>query len=81
VREKHQFDICSLKNSLNIPLEVLEENIENIDSEKDIFVMCRRGNRSQKAVDILKKHGITSKDIIGGLSYWSNYVDKKLPKY
>ena len=55
-----------------------------------VFVVCRRGNDSQLAVDLLKKHFSATdnslklesiKDLIGGLQEWTNSVDPNFPKY
>ena len=95
VREKLQFDICSLDNSLHIPLEELPNSIGTVVEEIErvkmecgvethpaLFVICRRGNRSQYAVNILEDHGIRqAKDIIGGLTTWSLTIDPEFPMY
>ena len=58
-----------------------------------VYVVCRRGNDSQIAVQLLKdyfekqssagKHAsnIVVKDIVGGLSLWTDEVDSQFPKY
>ncbi|KAG0258983.1 Molybdenum cofactor synthesis protein 3 [Mortierella polycephala] len=90
VREKVQFDICSLPSSLNIPLKSLPNEIEQIKTHLDtypnqpVFVVCRRGNDSQPAVKILQEHGVTTgeiKDLVGGLERWSDRIDPDFPKY
>ncbi|KAG0359830.1 Molybdenum cofactor synthesis protein 3 [Podila minutissima] len=90
VREKVQFDICSLPESLNIPLKNLPKELEQIkhtlgaDSSKPIYVVCRRGNDSQPAARILQEAGVTAgevKDLVGGLDRWSDKIDPSFPKY
>ncbi|KAG0331461.1 Peptidyl-prolyl cis-trans isomerase cyp6 [Podila humilis] len=90
VREKVQFDICSLPESLNIPLKDLPKDMDKIktllgrDSSKSIYVVCRRGNDSQPAARLLQEAGITSgeiKDLVGGLDRWADTVDPNFPKY
>ncbi|KAF9931339.1 Molybdenum cofactor synthesis protein 3 [Mortierella alpina] len=90
VREKVQFDICSLPSSLNIPLKVLPDEIEKVKSrlgnntDQPVYVVCRRGNDSQPAVRILQEHGITTgeiKDLVGGLDRWADRIDPDFPKY
>ncbi|KAG0189923.1 Molybdenum cofactor synthesis protein 3 [Apophysomyces sp. BC1034] len=90
VRPDVQFDICSLPNSLNIPLDELEKRIgelkdkmdrENLTSD-DVYTVCRLGNDSQLAVRMLEKHGIKgTRDIVGGLNKWSTDVDEMFPIY
>lgn len=95
VRPQHHFKIVSLPGSLNIPLPSLEVRLSEIsaaleDDEKgtysgsgpQIYVVCRRGNDSQRAVQYLHNVGFTSaKDIIGGLEGWAKDVDPNFPTY
>ncbi|KAI4307969.1 hypothetical protein L6164_031093 [Bauhinia variegata] len=97
VRPEVHFKIVSLPNSLNIPLSNLESRLPEISSavkkeEEDkgvvsgssaqLYVVCRRGNDSQRAVAYLQKVGFTSaKDIIGGLESWTHNVDPNFPTY
>ncbi|KAF9115929.1 Molybdenum cofactor synthesis protein 3 [Mortierella sp. 14UC] len=90
VREKVQFDICSLPSSLNIPLKALPNELEKVrlslegQQDRPVYVVCRRGNDSQPAVRILQENGITTgevKDIVGGLERWANTIDPGFPKY
>ncbi|PRQ31958.1 putative transferase [Rosa chinensis] len=93
VRPEHHFKIVSLPNSLNIPLPSLEarlpeislalkENEENRGVNSELYVVCRRGNDSQRAVQSLHKLGFTSaRDIIGGLEAWARDVDPNFPTY
>ncbi|MCJ8736869.1 hypothetical protein PDJAM_G00017210 [Pangasius djambal] len=52
-----------------------------------VYVVCKLGNDSQKAVQLLEKMSgtelehITVKDIIGGLMAWANKIDPSFPKY
>ncbi|CAJ2633929.1 unnamed protein product [Trifolium pratense] len=97
VRPAHHFKIVSLPNSLNIPFSTLESRLPEISSilKKDeeekgaasessarLYVVCRRGNDSQRAVQYLHKMGFNSaKDIVGGLESWAQNVDPNFPTY
>ncbi|PWA51990.1 MoeZ/MoeB [Artemisia annua] len=96
VRPSHHYKIVSLPNSLNVPLASLEGRLPEISSALDstkangvhdgsdarLYVVCRRGNDSQRAVDLLHKAGFTSaKDIVGGLESWAHDVDQRFPTY
>lgn len=97
VRPEHHFEIVSLPNSINIPLTSLESRLPEVSSalkekeEQDgtnpgsgvsLYMVCRRGNDSQRAVQLLKTTGFTSaKDIIGGLESWARDVDPNFPTY
>ncbi|PON91906.1 Ubiquitin-activating enzyme E [Trema orientale] len=95
VRPEHHFKIVSLPGSLNIPFRSLEARLPEISSALEeegnktnsgsgaqLYVLCRRGNDSQRAVQYLHKMGFTSaKDIIGGLEGWARDVDPNFPMY
>ncbi|RIA88638.1 molybdenum cofactor synthesis protein 3 [Glomus cerebriforme] len=87
VRETVQYDICSLPSSINIPLKDLPSKIEEVKKSLEapntpVYVICRLGNDSQHAVNILKNYLKGEvKDIIGGLYKWSLDVDPDFPIY
>ncbi|KAK6587350.1 hypothetical protein PZA11_000640 [Diplocarpon coronariae] len=74
VREKVQFDICSLEGSVNVPFSVLQGNKacategerpawvpETLPSDAPIYVVCRLGNDSQVVTRKLKE-GVLGKE-------------------
>lgn len=97
VRPSHHYKIVSLPKSTNIPLSSLEDRLPEItdalkkeqerngshdSSGAGLYVVCRRGNDSQRAVQFLHKMGFTSaKDIIGGIESWAHDVDASFPTY
>ena len=69
-------------------LKVLHEDVRQRASAVEplpLFVVCRRGNDSQLAVQKLQSFfsdvPVTIKDIVGGLTAWSEDVDKNFPIY
>lgn len=87
VRSANEFEICQLKNSLNIPIKQIlagkiEENLKAEMKSKEVFVVCRRGNDSQLAVKYLNENlSIKSKDLVGGLHAWTREIDENFPIY
>ncbi|XP_017567358.1 adenylyltransferase and sulfurtransferase MOCS3 isoform X1 [Pygocentrus nattereri] len=103
VRPKVEVDICCLPTSINIPLanleerktdhvNLLKEKISELkqqikESQVAVFVVCKLGNDSQKAVQILEKlsgselEQIIVKDISGGLLAWAKRIDPSFPQY
>jgi adenylyltransferase/sulfurtransferase len=90
-------DMSKVGHSINVPLGLLQKaeglNILN-DLLKNkpvsgIYVMCRKGNASQKAVRFLKDNfdkldidgDIEIKDLVGGIEAWSADVDPSIPVY
>ncbi|KAI3649763.1 hypothetical protein MP228_005395 [Amoeboaphelidium protococcarum] len=86
VRDELQFQIVSLPGAINIPLSYLNDDQilsdHNIQRDELIYVICRRGNASQKGVLQLKKLGYTNvKDIVGGITQYANCLDDNMPTY
>jgi adenylyltransferase/sulfurtransferase len=85
-----QFNICSLPNSVHIPIEEFSARLDDIKEMKssqhisndNVFVVCRLGNDSQLAVRMMEEQGIEGgRDIIGGLLNWSTRIDPSFPIY
>ena len=73
VREEEEFNKCSIKGSISIPINNLEQksHLEFIKQEslvKEIFTLCQLGKRSEKASKILMKFKIPSKSVEGGIT-------------
>ena len=72
VREEEEFNKCSIKGSISIPINNLEQksHLEFIKQEslvKEIFTLCQLGKRSEKASKMLMKFKISSTSIEGGM--------------
>ncbi|MDD2447356.1 MAG: rhodanese-like domain-containing protein [Tissierellia bacterium] len=61
VRSKEEFDSGHIEGAVLIPLDELENRLDEIEDYKDdpILVYCRSGNRSSKAVRILLNNEFT----------------------
>ncbi|KAJ2616022.1 hypothetical protein H4S08_000983 [Coemansia sp. RSA 1365] len=89
VRSEIEFEICSLPNSLNIPLDQLDRRQNELESAISgldggpVYAVCRRGNLSQMAVrHIRDKLGYSEcYDIARGLVGWQDEVDNDFPAY
>ena len=76
VRTEEEYSEVHIGGSTNLPLQKIEIATSIItDKNKPLFVQCRSGVRSAKAVAILKKMGYTNvKDIGGILDYQDEIV-------
>jgi len=73
VRENEEFNKSSIKGSISIPLNTLDQKshlefIKEKSSDKEVFTLCQIGKRSEKASKILMKFNIQSKSIEGGIT-------------
>ena len=68
VRTEEEYSETHIEGSTNLPLQKIEIATSIItDKNKPLFVYCRSGVRSAKAVEILKKMGYTNVNDIGGI--------------
>jgi len=67
VRNAEEYPKITIKNGIQIPLDRLESELHQLDSNAEIFVFCQSGIRSKKAVEILRNNNFaTVKSIAGG---------------
>ena len=59
VRSKGEYQEGHINGSVNIPVEVLRNNLTNLKKEKPIITCCASGMRSATAKSILKSNGFT----------------------
>jgi phage shock protein E len=57
VRTKLEYQSGHLKNSINIPIDNLTQNIKKLNKNKPIITCCASGARSASARRILKSNG------------------------
>jgi len=58
-----------IEGIVHIPLHELKNRINELDkfSDKEIAVVCRSGNRSNTATNILRMNGFDAKNVEGGM--------------
>lgn len=79
VREADEFTVGHLPNAINVPLLDLDNHIDALNKEKNIFVYCRSGIRSLEAVRILQSKGFENIDHLkGGLIAWVNHTKENI---
>lgn len=66
VRNEEELPKVNLPNSIQISLSDLEENLDQLDSNRTILVYCQSGIRSKKAVEILRNHSFSKVQSIAG---------------
>ncbi|MFN4813155.1 MAG: rhodanese-like domain-containing protein [Bacteroidota bacterium] len=59
VRSKAEYQGGHIKGSINIPVDVLRNNIAKLDKSKPIITCCASGMRSSSAKHMLKSNGFT----------------------
>ncbi len=82
VREPHELQISALAEAINIPLGTLAARLSELDSARDMVVLCKAGTRSARALELLASAGFKRvKNLQGGINAWARDVDQSLPIY
>ncbi len=82
VREPNEFKYASIQGSVLIPLNLIPQRLSELDSQRDIIVICHHGVRSRQAADYLIYSGFTSVyNLQGGIDAWSRDCDQSVPRY
>lgn len=79
VREPAEYAFARIPEAKNIPLGELESRIQELNREKEIYVICRTGNRSDRACQLLAKKGFPNvKNVIPGMSEWKGIIETQM---
>jgi molybdopterin/thiamine biosynthesis adenylyltransferase/rhodanese-related sulfurtransferase len=83
VREPYEADIASIDADQLIPVDELENRLDELaaDADEEIVVHCRSGGRSAKATEFLREKGYDASNLEGGVLAWSDEIDSSVPKY
>jgi molybdopterin/thiamine biosynthesis adenylyltransferase/rhodanese-related sulfurtransferase len=83
VRNPHEYEIARIPGvDKLIPVDELANHLNELDSSREMVVYCKGGTRSARAVNMLKGAGFRKlKNLVGGITRWSDDVDPNLPKY
>ena len=71
VRTPREYEQQKLKDSVNIPIYELNDNLGDIPKSKEIITICSHGERSARAAEFLEEKGYKAKSLVGGLSSWN----------
>jgi adenylyltransferase/sulfurtransferase len=86
VRNPSEADIAVIPGSVLMPLDRIEsgeaiEDVRRLAEGRKLYVHCKLGGRSAKALIALGRHGIEGVNVDGGIDAWSQEVDPAVPRY
>jgi adenylyltransferase/sulfurtransferase len=82
VREPDEYEICHVDGVPQIPLSVLNERFTELDPNQQLYIHCKSGVRSMKALNFLREQGFKYvKSVRGGILAWSDEIDSNIAKY
>jgi molybdopterin/thiamine biosynthesis adenylyltransferase/rhodanese-related sulfurtransferase len=82
VREPDEYQIAHIDGIPLIPLGTLPQRFTDLDPNQQIYIHCKSGVRSLRALQFLREQGFKYvKSVKGGISAWSDEIDHTVPKY
>ncbi len=82
VREAFERAVAQIPSALHIPLGQLESRLHELDATADIWIHCKAGGRSAKAVALLRSRGFSRvRNVAGGITAWTQRIDPSVPLY
>ncbi|WP_019155555.1 sulfurtransferase TusA family protein [Robertmurraya massiliosenegalensis] len=72
VREAAEYAFNHIPGAVSIPLGELEERVNELNEEKEVYVVCRTGSRSDLASQKLTEKGFKNViNVVPGMSKWA----------
>ena len=82
VREYDEVEIAKIEGVPLLPLGELPQRFMELDPNQTIYIHCKVGGRSLKAVEFLKQQGFKyCKSVAGVINAWSDDIDSSVPRY
>jgi len=82
VREYFEWDICHIEGALNIPMNLIDECMDEISKDITTVVMCHHGVRSMNVIHYLEVKGFDKLiNLEGGIHAWATEIDPNMATY
>ncbi|WP_156288862.1 sulfurtransferase TusA family protein [Oceanobacillus salinisoli] len=79
VREAAEYAFGHIEGAKSIPMGEIESRLAELDKEKEIYVICRTGKRSDLAAQLLAKNGFTKVyNVLPGMNEWNGKITKEV---
>jgi sulfur-carrier protein adenylyltransferase/sulfurtransferase len=82
VREPDEYEIAQVNGVPLFPLSTLPQKFTDLDPNQTIYIHCKSGVRSMKALKFLREQGFKYlKSVKGGITAWADEIDHSVAKY
>ncbi|MFL2520439.1 MAG: rhodanese-like domain-containing protein [Alphaproteobacteria bacterium] len=82
VREDTERDHAYIKGTIHMKLSEISGRHKELNKDKNIFVMCHTGTRSQAVCKWLKAQGYQyCVNVLGGIDAWAALIDRDIRRY
>lgn len=76
VRTSYEYEDHHLPESVNIPIDNLERELNQLPKDKHIITVCEHGVRSGIAEKFLRSKGFQADSLENGLCQWTGAMEK-----
>ena len=70
VREQDEYDAAHAPGVTLVPLGELMQRVDEVPTDRPVYVMCHSGGRSARATQYLEQQGVDAINIDGGITAW-----------
>ncbi|EPT83475.1 rhodanese-like domain-containing protein [Streptococcus agalactiae] len=75
VREEHEYRGGHIPGAINLPLSQLSHKFEQLDKNREYYLVCQRGGRSIRACQFLELKGYKVINVDGGTEAWRGNLE------
>ncbi|SUI98762.1 sulfurtransferase TusA family protein [Sporosarcina pasteurii] len=77
VREEAEYAFGHIPSAKSMPLNTVDEQMNQVDQSSDVYVICRTGNRSDLVAKKLTEAGFSNVyNVVPGMSEWNGTIEK-----
>ena len=82
VRNIQEVLYSKIEKSIHIPMNEIQERINELDSNKEIIIQCKSGKRSARVCEYLMTQNFNNvKNLSGGIIAWADEIDNSIHVY
>jgi len=82
VRNIKEVLYSKIEKSFHIPMNEIQDRINELDSNKEIIIQCKSGKRSARVCEYLMTQNFNNvKNLSGGIIAWAEEVDSSIQVY
>jgi adenylyltransferase/sulfurtransferase len=82
IREPFEYEIARIDGVPLLPMSELQNRFTELDPNTQYYLHCKVGSRSLSALSFLREQGFKYvKSVKGGITAWSDEIDRNVPRY
>ena len=76
VREEAEYAFAHIPGAVSLPIGELEDKLDNLSKDKELYVICRTGHRSDLAAQKLTAKGFDKVvNVVPGMTDWTGDLE------